>query len=195
MVTLPGARETTSVIRNWRPTCSRPPRSAAPPAEQSRLLRHAWRHQDQLAGVPPASTGPPLSAAPGNCPASSQATRQQALDSTTAKTTASYRHATTGLEHRPTGRPPLDRPGQSARAYGSVSVSSGGSDRNDRHRPVECPDAKSQGLGSPALPRTPWQLVSATQCPHWGRAADAAASGYGPASRQPRWQAVPERTA
>src|ERR1022692_110881 len=39
--------------------------------------------------------------------------------STAAKAPVSYRRRTTGLEHRPSGRPLLDGPGHSAHSYGS----------------------------------------------------------------------------
>jgi len=119
---LPGAWQATSVIRNRRPTCSQPPLSTAPPAKQSRLLRPAGSTTTiswSLCFRDLRTRRTPLSAAPGNCPTSSQATRQQALDcgQTCCQDHGQLSTPTTGLEHRPSGRPPLDRPGQSAHAY------------------------------------------------------------------------------
>lgn len=119
---LPGTRQATPVIRNRRPACSRPPLSTAPPADQSTFLRHAGSVNISwfvyFRGLRARRTRIRRHLATARLPAR-QPGRRSTAAKPAAKTTASYRRPATGLEHRPSGRPPLDRPGQSAHACGS----------------------------------------------------------------------------
>jgi hypothetical protein len=99
---------------------------------------------------------------------------------TAAVAIASYRREATRLEHRPSRRPPLDGPGQSAHSYGSEGRGFESLRARPAHRPVARPAAGFLvALGATLGATRTYQLRNSA------RLIDSAAARLSPSSRCP----------